>query len=51
MPKVYMTSGNGCEFLFQSCSTEQEAIDLCDGFGWEYIDDNGFRWSLEIRED
>ena len=51
MAKVYMTSGNGCEFLFQSCTTEQEAIELCESLGWEIKDGNGFCWSLEIRED
>ena len=47
---VYMTSGQGCEFLFQTCETEQEAIDVCESFGWKMVDENGFCWSLEIRE-
>ena len=51
MPKIYMTAGNGYEFVFQSCKNEQEAIDVCETFGWKVIDENGFCWSLEIRED
>lgn len=51
MTKVYMTSGNGCEFVFQNCKNEQEAIDTCEAFGWMFTDGNGFCWSLEIRED
>ena len=51
MAKVYMTSGQGCEFVFQACENEQEAIDVCEAFGWKYTDDNGFCWGLEIRED
>ena len=51
MAKVYMTSGQGCEFVFQHCTTEHEAIELCENFGWKVTDGNGFCWSLEIRED
>ena len=51
MATVYMTSGQGCEFVFQHCKNEHEAVEICDGFGWEITDENGFCWSLEIRED
>lgn len=51
MATVYMTSGQGCEFVFQHCKNEHEAVEICEGFGWEITDDNGFSWSLEIRED
>ena len=51
MTKVYMVSGQGSEFVFQSCETEQEAVEICEEYGWEFTDDNGFTWNLEIRED
>ena len=48
---IYMVSGQGCEFLFQNCETEQEAVQICESLDWEIVDENGFHWSLEIRED
>lgn len=48
---IYMTSGQGCEFLFQNCRNEHEAVEVCESLGWGIEDENGFRWSLEIRED
>ena len=48
---IYMTSGHGCEFLFQKCNNEHDAVEVCESLGWEMVDENGFCWSLEIRED
>lgn len=31
--------------------TEREAIDICEEYNWEYMDENGFVWSLDYVED
>lgn len=37
------------EILFMECSTEAEAIEVCEDYGWKFEDENGFCWRLEIR--
>lgn len=50
MYNVYISTGFfGVEHLLASFNTEEEAVTFCNENNWEYIDENGFQWHLEIR--
>ena len=34
---------------FMEVATEEEAIEICTGFKWEYTDENGFKWDLTYK--
>lgn len=49
MFKVQIRSGKVChDFAFDF--TEQEAIDFCESYGWEYMDENCFVWDMDYEE-
>lgn len=48
---ILMESGGGTVREFWGVfETEEEAIKCAEHFGWEYVDDNRFVWSLYIDE-
>lgn len=50
MYKVIMRSGP-VKYDFQGgFETEEQAIELAEEYNFRWIDENGFEWSLEIRE-
>lgn len=49
MYNVYISTGFfGVKHLLVSFPTEEEALNFCNENNWEYIDENGFQWDLEI---
>lgn len=36
--------------VFCRCNTMKEAFEVCESYGWEFMDENGFVWSMEIEE-
>ena len=32
------------------CDTIEEAEEFCNYYEWEFVDENGFPWDMEIRE-
>ena len=49
--RVVMCSGGGTKVTFASDMTHSEASQLAEDCGWEYTDENGFVWNLEVEED
>ena len=50
MYNVYISTGFfGVEHLLTSFDTKEEAVDFCEKNNWEYTDENGFQWHLEIE--
>ena len=50
MCDVYISTGClGVKHLLTSFNTEEEAVDFCEKNNWEYTDENGFQWGLEIK--
>lgn len=48
---ILMESGGGTVREFWGgFETEEEAVRCAEHYGWEYIDDNHFAWSLYIDE-
>jgi len=48
--KIVMTSGWTDKDMYTGL-TEREAWEICEGYGWEYCDENSFVWDLTIVED
>ena len=51
MYKIVMSSWGGTKHDFAVGLSEKEAVELCDSYGWEYSEDGGYVWDLEIEED
>ena len=50
MYNIYITTGfYGVKHLLTSFSTLEAAVTFCVENNWEYIDENGFQWSLDIE--
>lgn len=50
MYNVYISTGFfGVNYLLTSFPTEEEALAFCNENNWEYTDENGFQWHLEIE--
>lgn len=49
MYNIYLVSAMSSQF-FMECATEGEAIEICEDYGWQYEDENGFVWGMEIRD-
>ena len=47
---ITMSSGHGTVRDFMTLPTKEEAIDICEGYGWVFMDENEFEWSLDIDE-
>ena len=54
-PKIFwivlMSDGNGCNDLWASFDTKEEAEEECKKNDWKYIDPNGNEWFLYVDED
>lgn len=48
---VYIVSGGGVKYSLIWFETEEEAEEFCDQNNWEWMDENGFVWYLEIEEE
>ena len=46
---VYRNS-NATKVDIADFDTKQEAVDFCDYYGWEVVDENCFVWDLTIEE-
>ena len=52
MYKIIMLSPGGTKRDFHgNFETEQSAIDFAADYDWEWIDDNGFIWTLDVVEE
>ena len=49
MFNIYLVA-NSMRTHFMECATEQEAIEMCESYGWEFRDENGFMWRMEVDE-
>ncbi len=47
---ITMSSGGGTIRDFMTCSSLKEAEDICESYGWHFVDENAFEWSLDIVE-
>lgn len=51
MYKIVMTSWGGTrKDMFTGLSYE-EALEICEGYGWVASPDGGYEWDLEIEEE
>lgn len=52
MYKIVMYAGKVKQDMMRGL-TEQAAIEICEGYGWEVAPDGdgGFVWSLEVEDD
>lgn len=50
MYEVYIYSGGGVQKHFTDCETEQEALDFCESYNYEWADENCFVWNMDYRE-
>lgn len=51
MWKITMSSGGGTVRTFASGLSKEEAEEIAAGYGWEFVDENGFAWALDVEED
>lgn len=49
--KIQMVSLGGTRRDMYTGLTEEEAIEICESFGWEACPDGGYVWDLDIVED
>lgn len=47
---ITMSSGGGTVRDFMTLPSFQEAFEICEGYGWAFMDENEFEWELEIDE-
>lgn len=47
---ITMSSGHGTVLDFMTLPSFQEAFEICEGYRWEFKDENDFVWDLEIDE-
>ena len=48
--KIVMKSWGGTKKDMYTDLTEEEAIEICEGYGWEVAPDGGYVWDLEVEE-
>lgn len=48
---ITMSSGGGTTYNYMSGLSWKDANEICDNMNWEFCDENGFVWSLDIEED
>lgn len=46
---ILMSSGGGTTYVFTTAPTYDEAAAICEGYGWEFVDENNFVWELSIE--
>lgn len=49
--KIIMYSMGGTEETMYSGLPEEEAIRICEDYGWQVSPDGGYVWDLDIEED
>lgn len=47
---VFMESGNGTRHLLISYDNINDAVDFCNMYHWEWLDENNFLWKLMIDD-
>lgn len=47
MYNIYMQAGLTV-YVFASFDNYDDALEFCELYNWEYIDENGFQWSLDL---
>ncbi len=47
---ITMSSGGGTTHDFMTCSSREEAENVCESYDWTFMDENEFAWSLDIDE-
>lgn len=47
MYNIYMQAGLTV-YIFASFDNYDDALEFCELYNWEYIDENGFQWSLDL---
>lgn len=47
MYNIYMQAGTTV-YIFASFDNYDDAFEFCELYNWEYIDENGFQWSLDL---
>ena len=50
MYKIIMRAGRVKKDMYTNL-TEDEAVEICEDYGWEVAPDGGFVWDLEIEEE
>lgn len=48
--KVVMESWGGTKHDMYTNLTYAEALEICEGYGWEVAPDGGYVWDLAIEE-
>ena len=49
--KIQMVSLGGTRRDMYTGLTEEEAIEICESYGWEVDPEGGYVWDLDIVED
>lgn len=49
--KIVMTSWGGTRRDMFTGLSEKDAVEICEGYGWEVAPDGGYVWDLEIEEE
>lgn len=49
--KVIMKSWGGTVRDLCTNLSYEEALDICEGYGWQFDPDGGYVWDLEIEEE
>lgn len=51
--KKYKVIMRSCSVTHDLCTglSYDEAVEICEDYGWEYAPDGGFVWDLEIEEE
>lgn len=47
---ITISSGGGTVQDFTTCRTRKEAEQICENYGWGWVDDNQFEWNMDIEE-
>ena len=47
---ITISSGGGTVQDFTTCRTRKEAEQICEDYGWGWVDDNQFEWNMDIEE-
>lgn len=47
MYNIYMQAGLTV-YVFASFDNYDDALEVCELYNWEYVDENGFQWSLDL---
>ena len=51
MYKIIMTSWGGTRRDMFTDLSYEDALSICEGYGWTVAPDGGYEWDLEIEEE